>query len=311
MRYCRRCGLADPVRAASDTAPTDVAVGPTVYRITERIAIGSISSVYRCQFFEGPVEHEAVVKIARDARVNALLQSEAATLARLRAADPANRYTPFLPYPQAVFSIADPPPAPPRSALVVRTHPAIRRPADELYTLADIRHHFAAGLDARHVAWIWRRLLTTLGFVHGAGVVHGQVLPPHVLVEPAEHKVVLVDWTCAVDLSRHTGRALPVVAGPYLSWFRKETPSRNPASPAIDIALGARSMIDLLGGDPLTGRLPPTLDPALQRYFSRCISFAPNARPDAGRLLSDFDQLIEALWGPRSFLPLELPPRNR
>ncbi|HEX8912910.1 MAG TPA: hypothetical protein VF796_11160, partial [Humisphaera sp.] len=283
-----------------------------VYRAHERVGVGSVATVYRCTFYEGPTEVQAVLKVARDARVNGLLANEAAVLHRLHAADPANRHTPFLPYPQATFGIGDEgPAAPARQATVLRVHPQVRSPADELYTLAEVRAAFPQGLDPRHVAWVWRRVLTVLAFAHRNGVVHGQVLPPHVMIEPREHKLVLVDWTCAAHLPSAAGRPLAVVAGPYLPWFKREAPSRNPVSPAVDVALAARTMIDLLGGDGVTGRMPPATDPALQRHFSRCINLGPNARPEADRLLADFDRLIEALWGPRQFVPLHLPPKRR
>lgn len=311
MRFCPRCGLPDPVRAAGDKSPTDIPVGSSIYRVLDRIGVGSISTVYRCRFYEGPREIEAVLKVARDAKVNGLIGAEGAMLHRLHAADPNNRYTPFLPYAQAMFAIGEGPAVPSRQAVVLRYHPGIASPSDELYSLVDVRAAFAAGLDVRHMAWIWRRLLTVLSFIHSQDIMHGQVLPPHILIEPREHKLVLIDWTCAVHLPSSAGRPLPVIAGPFAGWFRKELASRKPPSTALDIALGARSMIDLVGGDALSGRWPASVDAALQRYFSRCISLGPSARPDAGQLLADFDRLIAALWGPRTFAPLVLPPKLR
>ena len=41
------------------------------------------------------------------------------------------------------------------------------------------------------MAWVWRRLLTIVGFAHANHVVHGAVLPPHVVIEPKEHKLLL------------------------------------------------------------------------------------------------------------------------
>ena len=86
---------------------------------------------------------------------------------------------------------------------------------------------------------------------------------------------------------------------------------RNPPAPALDVSLAARSMVELMGGDPLDLTLPPTVDPAIGRYFARCAGFGPTARPDAWRLLEDFDRLIGALWGPRHFVPLVLPPKRQ
>ena len=307
-RYCPRCGLPEVGRAAADTTPVDVPVGGQVFRVLDRVAVGSVSTIYRCRFYDGPIEVEGILKVARDPRANDLITAEAATLHRLFAADPEHRYKPFLPFPQATFGLGGDGSGPPRQATAFRVHPEIRSPADELYTLADVRQAYLAGLDPRHAAWVWRRVLTVLGFAHANGVVHGAVLPPHVLVEPRDHKVVLVGWGCAVPA--FGGRPVRVIAGPYNDWYKREHAARHPPSPALDVALAARSMVELMGGDPLGLTLPPTVDPAVARHFARCAGFGPTARPDAWRLLEDFDKLIHALWGPRQFVPLVLPPKR-
>jgi serine/threonine protein kinase len=329
VRHCPRCGLADVAEAAADRSPLDVTVGSRVFRVLERVGVGSASTVYRCRFngqpgsapaaaAAGPFDTEGVVKVARDGRTNDLLVNEVATLRRLRSADPGNRYTPFLPAVEATFALAaDDGPAAPgqpppmaRQATVFRMHPEIRSAADELYSLDEVRLSHPDGLDPRHVAWIWRRVLTILGFAHQQGVIHGAVLPPHILVEPREHKLVLVDWCCAVPADGT--KPLREIAGDrFARWYKRESASRNPPRPAIDVALAARSMIFLMGGDPLAGTLPAGVDPALERYYSRCMNAGPNARPDPWRLLDDFDKLIAALWGRRRFVPLPLPPKLR
>jgi hypothetical protein len=169
------------LEAATDNQPQDIPVAGRVFRVLDRIAAGAISTVYRCRFFDGPCEIEGVAKIARHSRTNDLLANETAVLRHLRGNDPANRYTPFLPYPEATFAIDDGPHIQPRHGSVLRLHPEIRSP-NELYTLDEVRAAFPRGPDPRHVAWIWRRLLTILGYTHNQRTVHGAVLPPHVLI---------------------------------------------------------------------------------------------------------------------------------
>ena len=36
------------------------------------------------------------------------------------------------------------------------------------------------------------------GEAHINGVIHGAVLPEHLLIHPEFHGLVLIDWTCAV-----------------------------------------------------------------------------------------------------------------
>ena len=64
VKFCPHCGLAGALEAAEDTSPMDVIVASRTYRVLDRIAIGSISSIYRCRFNDGSREVEGVCKVA-------------------------------------------------------------------------------------------------------------------------------------------------------------------------------------------------------------------------------------------------------
>lgn len=219
-----------------------------------------------------------------------------AVLRRLHAAVDAPRFAPFLPQVTADGQLV--------------AHAALK-PGEELYTLAEVRALCVDGLHERHVAWIWRRLLSVLGFVHSQDVVHAAVFPPNVLIEPLEHKLILAGWHAAVADASRSVRPIQYVPEAYRPWLRAESASRVPPTPALDIALAARSMIDLLGGDGATASMPATVDPALQRHLQRCLHSQQHVHaPGAWQLLNDFDRLIDTLWGPRRFQRLVLPPRR-
>jgi hypothetical protein len=315
LRFCPRCGLAG-VAVAADTSPLEITVHEQTYRVMDRIAVGSVCSIYRCRFAgggPGSPEVEGVFKIARDPRSNALVSNEAAVLRQLHAADPTGRFTRFLPKVQASIGFSDDPKSQARQANMLRMHEEIRSP-DELYSLADVRGAYPAGLDAKHVAWIWRRILSVLGFAHTQNIVHAAVLPMHVLLEPTGHKLVLVDWCCAARVSER--RPVTVISAGHSGWYGRSA-LRQPPTPMLDVALGVRCMIYLLGGDPVRAEFPPGTEPALVRYFRRCLGMVPDGlleapSPvlcDAWKLLEDFDKVIEALWGPRQFQVLTMPPR--
>ena len=180
-----------------------------------------------------------------------------------------------------------------------------------------MKAQYPAGLDGRDVAWFWRRLLSVLGFAHANGVVHAAVLPMHVLIEPRDHKLLLIDWCCAVHGAAHDPRPPAVLTGGYRPWYKRESATKRPPTPALDVAFGSRCMIDLLGGDAAAAAFPPNVEPALERYFRRCLGYgdgpggpdAPARQPDAWKLLDDFDRLIGILWGRRQFRPMTLPPK--
>jgi len=220
------------------------------------------------------------------------------------------RFWPFLPKLEETVAMGNGGAEPARVANILRMDEEIRSP-QELYTLGEVRAAYPDWLDPRHVAWIWRRLLSVLGFVHGQDVIHCAVLPMHVLIEPADHKLLLIDWCGAVGQASQSRHPVTILAGGYRGWYKREGALREPPTPGLDIALGARCMIELLGGDGELAQFPVNVEPGLQRYFTRCVGGDSSIRPDAWKLLDDFDRLIEAMWGPRQFLPLAIPPKAR
>jgi hypothetical protein len=291
--------------AAADSAPIDVTVGRRTYRIHDRIAIGAISMIYRCRFAGEKGEAEGIFKIARDARTNDLIENEAQMLRRLHLRESNARFFPFIPALEASVNL-DAAGETPRRGNILRMHEEIRSP-DELYSLLEVRAQYPAGLDARDMAWMWRRLLTVLGFVQDSGLIHGAVLPMHILIDPRDHKLVLIDW-CSARIGPYEPQPL-VLDHAYEHWYRRQMSGRDATTPALDIGFGVRCMIELMGGDPIDARCPDAVEPAIQRYFQRCL--APSkAAPVALRLLEEFDQLLEALWGPRKFRVFAMPPKR-
>lgn len=49
-------------------------------------------------------------------------------------------------------------------------------------------------LEAEHVVWITERILNALMYVHYHGIVHGDIKPQNVIIQPESHTVVLVDF---------------------------------------------------------------------------------------------------------------------
>ena len=311
-KFCPRCGLSDAQTSAADTSPLQVTVGKRTYHVLDRVAIGSICNLYRCTFDHEGRQIESIFKIARDARTNDLVLNEADLLRQLHTADTDGKIGPFLPtvHDSLRYGETGSGAARQRHANVMRFHPEIRSPADELYSLAEVREAYPRGLDARDMAWIWRRLIAVIGFAHSCQVVHGAVLPPHVLVEPREHKLILIDWCCATHRPHRDGQPLNIINGGYVNWYKREGAARRAPTPSLDVSMAARCMIDLVGGNAESAQFPESFDPALQRYFSRCLGSSLDVKTDVPKLLADFDQLIEVLWGPRQFRPLTMPEKR-
>jgi serine/threonine protein kinase len=144
-------------------------------------------------------------------------------------------------------------------------------------------------VDPRDATWMWRRLLVGLGWAHRAGVVHGAIVEDHVLIHPGEHGLALVDWC-------YSGTR-PVAVVPEAA-YPPEVRHDKEASPATDIYMATALMSRLIGNG---------MPKAMKRFADGCLYGAPRMRPqDAWALLEEFDELLNKLYGPRTFRPLNL-----
>jgi serine/threonine protein kinase len=241
---------------------------------------GDIANLYEF----GP----GLLKLVRDPADNDLMRREATALTQLRdQVEP--RFAAYFPELVQAQRQHDPRSGIERRANLIGRLTGFR-------SLAEVRAAFPAGIDPRDAAWMWRRLLVAVGAAHRAGVIHGAILPEHVMIHPAGHGLVLVDWCYSVPVP--AGR-VPAVVRRYLRWYPPEVLAGQPAGPDLDIWLATRCMTELIGS-----RMP-----ARMATFARgCLLGSPHRRPqDAWRLLAEFDELLEGLYGPRTYRPFAMP----
>lgn len=251
------------------------------HRLGRRAYLGDVADLYEA-------EPDLLVKVPRDPVDNDLAAREARALRTIEnRGDP--RYLPYVPRLVDAFRHRDLSTGAERQVNVLATVPG-------LHSLDEVRRAYPDGLDGRDAAWMWRRLLVALGLAHRAGVVHGAVLPRHVLIEPDAHGVVLVGWGCSVV----GDGAIPALVNGHEDWYPPEVGARRPCGPGTDLAMAARCMTWLMGE-----RAPREL----RAFAHGCQLPALAARPDdAWRLLRELDDVLERCYGPRVFRPFTLDP---
>ncbi|MEU1843653.1 serine/threonine protein kinase [Micromonospora sediminicola] len=286
-----RLAAADPrVRAAATAALTTVT---TRWRNPEAYT-GDIATLHRK---EGPLLNASgrggapsyhLIKVPRHPGDNDLMAREARALRRIAERGDA-RHLAYVPRLVDSHPVRDPSTGAERLVNVLATPPG-------LHSLEDVRRAYPDGVDPRDAAWMWRRLLVALGLAHRAGVVHGAVLPRHVLIEPDAHGVVLVDWC----FSAEPGGLVPALVPGQEDWYPPEVAAKRQCGPGTDIALAARCMTWLMGD-----RAPHEL----RAFADGCRQPTLSARPDdAWRLLRELDEVLHRLYGPRTFRPFTLNP---
>lgn len=282
-----------------DTRPGDVRAAAAFAKLAELwnrrpaataamlFARGDIANLYR--------HRHGRIKIARDPADNDLIRRESAALTHLASATEP-RLRAYFPKLIEAQRQRDP-------ATGVQRHANVLAALTGFRTLAEVRAAYPAGLDPRDAAWMWRRLLVALGAAHRAGVVHAAVLPEHMLIHPADHGLVLIDWCYSAIAPTGLADAgpVPAIVSRYRDWYPPEFRPARPvnARPGLDIWLATRCMTELIG---------PRLPAPMASFAAGSMLTSPDRRPDdAWRLLAEFDELLARLFGPRRFRPFEIP----
>lgn len=238
-------------------------VGGRRYRGYAEPIAGDICDLYPADAGAEPL----LLKVARSPLDNDLLAAEARALrllARELDGQPLRAHFPTL---EASFMLAD--------AAGARRQVNALRAEEGTLSLAAVLRALPGGLDPADAAWIFNRMLAALGIAHGLGLVHGVVLPEHVLIRPADHNAVLLDWCYSAPIGGPPRALVPRRVDDY----PPEVAARRPATPATDIYMAARCMSRLLGGAGDAASLPARVPAPMRALLSACLIPAPHRRP--------------------------------
>jgi hypothetical protein len=249
-----------------------------------------------CDLFPTEGGEPALIKLARSPRNNDLLEAEASALARVErelAGQPLRAHFPTLL--EAVLV---------RGAGGEQRRANVLRHEREYVSLADVIAAYPQGVHPADAAWMFNRVLAALASAHELGLVHGAVLPPHVLVRLSDHNGVLLDWCYSVEV----GEALKALSRPHAPHYPPEVPARAPATPATDTYMAAALLARLLGGDAAGRGLPPTVPQPLAALIRAALLPSPQRRfTGAWQLFDAFGEVVGALYGPPRFRSFRMP----
>jgi hypothetical protein len=266
------------------------------YALLGRLARGEGSDVFLGRRELG-VEERVVVKILRTEGSRDLFAAEDETLRRLAqsSARGAPHFTRLVPE-RIAFGAARLGASGQDGARTV----AVRRwRSGFVHTLRDLRGAYPSGFEPAHAVWMWKRMLESIGFVHESGLVHGAILPEHVLVHAGEHGAVLTGFSRAV----RPGEVLPAVTASARDLYPDAAWSGGGVGIEVDLAMSARSMLWTLGGDPL--RAPTTVPAPLARLLE---GVATGTRAtNAWALVDEISAVAREVFGPPRFVPFDVP----
>jgi hypothetical protein len=288
------------VAAPPPATPVTITVGHATYTTGAVLFDGDIATLYAVTAtgLSLPSGMTPIFKVARSAADNDLMEAEAKALRtlvpKLGTCVAEDRLLP-----QLIDSFMLKGSGAPRRVNVLTRH-------DDHYAMSEVKAAYPAGLDFRDWAWMFNRALQVLGLVHRKGLVHGAVLPPHILVHPVHHGIKLVDWGYSVATPQHVKARVAA----FRDYYPPEVAAKGAVTPGLDIYMLAKCSAYLLGGDPTLGVINKRVPAALQSFLHGCMLAAPTRRPqDAWALHGEFNELLARLVGPKKYRTFVMPER--
>ncbi|MBS3164889.1 serine/threonine protein kinase [Candidatus Woesearchaeota archaeon] len=146
-------------------------------------------------------------------------------------------------------------------------------------------------LHPEDASWVMQRLLQALHYLHSKGIVHSDVKPQNIIVQPKQHNAVLVDY--GLSSFRPSGDTRPL--GYTEAWAAPELLLGKPPLPESDLYGAGMALLYALGGDILTKSIPDSVPAPLREFCESLLKYDAKERPrwesvDLVKRLSDIRQ---------------------
>lgn len=258
--------------------------GERSYNLTRILGIGDIADVH-LGICDG---QEYVIKISRVPEGVEMLDQEQTAVGKMMKDAGITNYVQYIPRFIESFLVRD----------KIQKRINVYKYQPGFYTLEEVHAKFPRGLEEKHLAWIFKRLLVATGFAHRCGIIHGSILPCHIQINAKNHGLQLIGWGQSV------GMGGKITSGPsnYMNWFPDEVKKKRKASSSTDIFMAAKCMVYLAGGDPAKSHETPTLQPKMARFIRSCLMEGQSMRPeDAWVLHDEFNDILQGMYDLKNF----------
>lgn len=276
-----------------------ISLGDRHWALGKQIAHGEVSDVFAGQLARWPTEL-VIIKILRDRKDIESFDNEWDALQTLHQSNAAGAdgFTTLIPQTVLHGDIS--------AGLHVGSRVSIFRWISGFqHTFEDVMRAYPQGIPHRASIWVWRRMLEVLSFIHASGMVHGAVLPPHLLVQEHEHGVRLVGYGYAGQI----GENLRAVSQTFKAFYPLPARGKLTLTPQLDLIMSARCIAALLGGDPGTDALPDAVPTPLASLVRQVAMSDPTRSlyKNAWDIREEIGGLAKEIYGPPQFVPIEMP----
>lgn len=307
--------------------PSIIEAGSKRYVLVDDVASGDLGDLFVCTVVNGAAEHKALFKITKDGRDNDLMENEFKALQKLYAKE-------------AARGPKDPKEVDLRFFLEATNTFLVRGPSfqrrvniltwfPEHRGLDEVLRVFPDGIDYKDMVWMFKRVLQGIGWAHKHHLIHGALIPPHILIHPVDHGAKLVDWCYSVDITPDgkkpsvkkprtvfdhllddgvTNPHVKAISQGYRDYYPPEVFKKETPTAATDIYMAAKCAVALVGGDVKTNAMPTTIPATVRAFFERCLHADPKKRPQgAWDAHEELDGVLLKAVGKRAYRPFPMP----
>lgn len=295
-------GYYDEVRptaaAAASGKPVDITMRSATTEYTVEASIWKTGDFSNLHLAKTSAGLEVLVKVAAHESANAFLAKEATFYRGLNAKSDLVGLRRYLPELLDAFTVTE-------GKEQYRVN--VFRHRQGFVSLTDVHAAYPKGLDPRDAAWIWRRLLAQALAAEAMGMVHGAIVPDHVLVHPDTHEPLHIGWLHGVEKPQERQARLTTVIDRWRDWYPPEVFARQIPTLQTDLYMVGKTMIYLAGGEVAKNRFPRHYPAVMKDTVAKLIAEDTRDRPrDGHALLREFTTGVRQLWG-KTFRPLQLP----
>lgn len=149
------------------------------------------------------------------------------------------------------------------------------------YSLREVKEDYPEGIDGRDVAWMYRRMLVSVGNMHDYGIGHGAPTLDAFLIKPETHELQLTNWQFSKALDTDINMVTPDIKHHY--------EADKVITRTKDLKILSEAAITLVKNDA----------PRELKAFLKGMSRYPTET--AQEALHEFDEILRNIYGPRTF----------
>lgn len=172
----------------------------------------------------------------------------------------------------------------------------------ESTVLTEAITHYQDLQQPQHVIWVLRRALSAIGWAHACGIVHANLCPDTLFIDPSTHNLWINGWENACINPAQTGHQF---IHHHPDFSPPEVMQRRPPLPSSDLYSLGQTMKWLLNNGQVTDTLPDVVPDELQKLLKFMTLPNPLGRArDAWKLYHEVERIRRELYGQHTFTQL-------